>query len=83
MHRVEQYSRRECREIAGIPSSTTNDLPEEHVLMIFEKLGVILEAMDIAACHRFGTTNKVIVKLLSRKDIQYILEEKCKLQSAN
>ena len=31
MHRLEQYSRRECIEIAGIPSCITNDLLEEHV----------------------------------------------------
>ena len=47
MHRLEQYSRRECIEIAGVPSSITNDLLEEHVILIFEKLGVVMEAMDI------------------------------------
>ena len=41
IHRMEQYSRRECIEIVGIPSSITNDLLEEHVLLIFEKLGVV------------------------------------------
>ena len=51
IHRMEQYSRRECIEIVGIPSSITNDLLEEHVLLIFEKLGVVLETMDIVACH--------------------------------
>ena len=33
MHRMEQFSRRECIEIVGIPSSITNDLLEEHVLL--------------------------------------------------
>ena len=51
MHRMEQYSRRECIKIIGIPRSITNDLLEEHVLLIFEKLGVVLETMDIVACH--------------------------------
>ena len=32
MKRFEQYSRRKCIEIAGIPSSITNDLLEEQVL---------------------------------------------------
>ena len=81
MDRLEQYSRRECIEIAGIPSSITNDLLEEHVLLIFEKLDVVLEAMDIVACHRLGKTNRVIVKLLNRKDSQYILEKKYKLRN--
>ena len=35
MHRLEQYSRREFIEIAGIPSSITNNLLEEHILLIF------------------------------------------------
>ena len=52
MHRLEQYSRRKCIEIAGIPSSITNDLLEENVLLIFEKLYDVLEAMDIVVCHR-------------------------------
>ena len=48
MHRMEQYSRCECIEITGIPSSVTNDLLEKHDLLILEKLGVVLETMDIA-----------------------------------
>ena len=52
IHRMEQYSRRECIEIVGIPSSITNDQLEEHVLLIFEKLG-----------YRLGEMNRVIFKL--------------------
>ena len=33
------------------------------------------------ACHRLGKTNRVIVKLLNRKDSQYILEKKYKLRN--
>ena len=66
LHSLEQYSRREDIEIAGILGSITNDLLEEHVLLVFEKLDVVLEAMDIVACHRLGKTNRVIVKPLNR-----------------
>ena len=83
MHRLEQYSQCECIEISGILSSITNDLLEEHVILIFEKLGVVMEAMDIVACHRLGKTGRVIVKLLNRKDDQNVLEEKHKLRSIN
>ena len=83
MHRLEQYSRHECMEIAGIPNSITNDLLEEHVIVIFEKLGVAMEAVQIVACHRLGETDRVIVKLLNRKDTQNVLEEKHKLRSIN
>ena len=61
MHRMEQNSRLECIEISGIPSSITNDLLEEHVLLTFEKLSVVLEAMDIVSCHRLRKTTRVIV----------------------
>ena len=81
IRRLEQYLRRECIEIAGIPSSITNDLLEERVILIFEKLGVVMEAMDIAVCHRLGETGRVIVKLL--KDAQNVLEERHKLRSKN
>ena len=60
MHKLEQYSRRECIEIGCVPNSITNDLLEEHVILIFEKIGVVIEAMDIVACHRLGETGRVI-----------------------
>ena len=83
MHRLEQYSRRECIKIAGVPNSITNELLEEHVLLIFERLGVTMEPMDIVACHRLGETGRVIIKLLNRNDAQNVLKEKHKLRSIN
>ena len=83
MHRLDQYSRRECIEIAGVPNSITNNLLEEYVILIFEKLGVVIEAMDIVVCHRLGGIGRVIVKLLNRKDAQNVLAEKHKLRSIN
>ena len=75
MHRLEQYSRHECTEITGVPNSITNDLLEEHVYLIFEKLGVVMEPMDIVACHRLGETGRVIIKLQNRKVVQNALRE--------
>ena len=72
---------RECIEIAGPPSSITNDLLEENVLLIFEKLDIVMEAIDIVAYHRLGKTNRVIVKLLKNKNSQYILGNKYKLMN--
>ena len=74
MHRLQQCSRRECIEIAGTPSSITNGLLGEHVILIFEKLAVVMEAMYIVACHRLGETGRVIFKLLNRKDVQNVLK---------
>ena len=66
LHRLEQHSRREGIEIAIILGSITNDLLEEHVLLVFEELDIVLEAIDIVACHRLAKINRVIVKLLNR-----------------
>ena len=51
IYRLEQYSHGECSEIAGIPSSITNDILEEHVILIFEELGEVMEAMNTVAYH--------------------------------
>ena len=40
--RLEQYFCHECIEIAGVLSSIINDLLGEHILLIFQKLGVVL-----------------------------------------
>ena len=40
MHRLQQYG--EYGEIARIPNSITNDLLEEHAILIFEKLNINL-----------------------------------------
>ena len=66
---MEQHSRREYIEIAGIPPSITNDLLEEHVLLIFTK-----------TCHRLGSTDRTIVKLSNREDAVKLLENKNKLK---
>ena len=69
LHKMEQHSRRECIEIAGIPPSITNDLLEEHVLLIFSK-----------TYHRLGSTDRTIVKLSNREDAVKLLENKNKLK---
>ena len=79
MQRPEQYSLRKCIKIAGVPNSII--FLKEHVILIFQKLGVVMEPMEIVACHRLGETGKVIVKLLKRKDTQNVLKEKHKLRS--
>ena len=83
MPRIEQYSRREWIEIAGVPNSIINDLLEEHGILIFEKLGVVIETMEIVACQRLGETGRVIVKLVNRKEAQNISDEKRKMRSIN
>ena len=61
MHRMEQHSCCKCIEIVGILSSIMNDQLKEHILLIFEKLGVVLETMDIVACHRMGKITELLL----------------------
>ena len=65
--KMEQYSQQECIRITGIPPSIRNSLLEEHVLLIFSKIGVNINELNIVACRRHGSTKKN-VKLLNRKD---------------
>ena len=59
-------------------NSSKNDIL---VVLIFEKIGVESEVMDIIACYRLGKTNRAFVKRLNGKDSQYILEKKYKLRN--
>ena len=59
---MEQYSQREYIKIAGIPLSITNNLLEQHVLLMFSKICVNIDELDIVACHRLGSTDRIIVK---------------------
>ena len=80
LHKMENYSRRECIEIAGIPLSITNEVLEERVVLIFSEISVNIDEIDIFACHRVGSTERTIVKLLNRKDAGKLLETKNKMK---
>ena len=77
--KMEQYSRQECIKITGIPPIIRNSLLEEHILLIFSKIGVNINELNVVACCRHGSTKKNIVKLLNRKDAVKLLENKNKL----
>ena len=80
----EQYSRRECLEIPGIPDSIPSNNLEETVLKIFNETGITVNSRDVEACHRLNQkTNpkKVIIKLSKRKDVARVMKNKKKLKS--
>ena len=80
----EQYSRRECLEISGIPDSIPNNNLEETVLKIFNETGVTVNSRDVEACHRLNqkaNPKKVIIKLSKRKDATRVMNNKKKLKS--
>ena len=66
LHRMEQYSRRECLEFVGIPAPVKDDELEEKMIEILDSIGVACINDDIEACHRLKS-NRTIVKFSSRK----------------
>ena len=46
-----QYSRRKCLEITGVPGSVSNDDLEETTIKIFDKLDVATDSSNIDDCH--------------------------------
>ena len=75
-YKIEQYSRRECIEIQGIPQSVTINNLEDTVIKIFEKIGISVNKRMIVACHRPGKTTKTIVKFANKKDAELVLKVK-------
>ena len=72
-----QYSRRECLEVVGIPRSVDDNILEEKVIQVFEKVGCNIDSSNIEACHRITKKNdRVIVKFSKRKDCQRVLSVK-------
>ena len=80
-----QYSRRECLEISGIPESIENKDLENLTLQIFEKIDISVDAGNIEDCQQVKTqrSKKVIIKLSRRKDANKIRSEKKKLKGKN
>ena len=62
-----QYSRRECLEVVGIPSSVNIKDLEVKVCTVFNRIGVAVKPDDIEACHRLHNDKKTIVKFSKRK----------------
>ena len=75
----EQYSRRKCLEISGIPANVADKVLESKVLEILEEIDVPIDPTLVEDCHRLpskGSSKKVIVKLNRRKGIHRILSNK-------
>ena len=81
----EQYSRRECLEISGIPAVVADRDLESKVSKILEEINVSVDSNLVEVCQRLpskGLSKKVIVKLNRRKDIHRILSNKNKLKNS-
>lgn len=93
LYTSQQYSRRECLEIAGIPevddstltsysfNGSTNLNGEDKVCDLLSNIGVKIDPnSDIQACHRIKN-RKIIVKFSNRKTVHQIFVNKKKLKT--
>eukprot|EP00794_Sanderia_malayensis_P003931 gene3931-biopygen2429 len=82
---LEQYGRRECIELSGVPLPEGENA-EEMALKIFKKIGVELEGKDVVVCHRLRKAKGdpvLIVKLLNRKNTEVILRQRKNLKGVS
>ena len=80
-HANEQYSRRECLEILGIPAEVGDKDIEKKVLEVLDAIGSPVNTDLVEDCHRIpskGFSKKVILKLSHRKDSRRVLLNKTK-----
>ena len=80
----EQYSRRECLKISGIPESVSDNALEDKIQGVLRGIDVEVDIENIESCHRLkgkGSKGKVILKLSKRKDAQKIKLNKKKLKN--
>ena len=77
----EQYTRRKCLEISGIPASAADNGLESNILEILEEIDIPIDPNLVENYHRLlskSSPKKVIIKLDRRKDIRRILLNKSK-----
>ena len=77
----EQYSRRECLEISGIPESIQDDDLEDYITKIFNECDTPVDPANIEAFHRLKS--KARPKKVIIKDVFNILQRKKKLKSVD
>jgi len=64
---LEQYSRRECLEIRGVPDEIEHQNLIAFLIPLFERLNVyITNENEIQACHRLKNKSDVIIKFSNR-----------------
>lgn len=64
-----QYSRRECLELVDIPRSISDDILEEKVLQVFERVGFPTEGNSIRTFHLISKIMKSNSEVFSLKAV--------------
>ena len=84
LYRQEQYSRRECIEIVGLPDSITDQAAlEKKAVQVFRHAGVEVTERDFHAIHRLKKKSVVIAKCVNRRDATAILRAKKRLRETD
>ena len=80
-----QYTRRECLEITGLPENTENGNLEDLTLKILNEIDVNIDSRNVEDCHCIKTQGpkKVIIKFSRRKDANKVRPEKKKMKGNN
>ena len=80
---MQQYSRRDCIELVGIPSTVEDKNLEAKTLEILKAIEVDVQASDVQACHRMFDKKRVIIKFCNRKTAINCLRNRSKLKNIN
>ena len=76
-----QYSRHECVEVVGLPSSIEEEELEPTVCWVLQHIGVDITGISIKACHRLKKqSDRTIVKFSRRKDYEHVTRKKSELR---
>ena len=82
LHAQEQYSRRECLEIVGIPVSINDKNLQPTICNILNEIDVPCGPEDLEDCHRIKG-DRTIVKFSSRRKSSEALRKKKKLKDTD
>ena len=80
---IEQYGRRECIEVSGVPPKDSENA-EEIVIALAKAIGVDVQKEDISACHRVKKSKGdpiIITKFVNRKLKEQIMAHRKNLRN--
>ena len=83
IYSLEQYSRHDSIEIAGIPVEVGDNEVEPAVINLLRNIDVIVSKDDIQACPRLKNKERIICKFINRKVAEGAKRNSKKLKNIN
>ena len=80
-YQMQQYSRRDCIELVGVPTSVEDKNLEKKSLEILKSINVEVQPSEVQACHRMFDKKRFIIKFLNRKTAIECLKNRSKLKT--